>query len=77
MTAAPMTEVRTSDVLRDGVHHHTYASKWVQDSGVPCRTACGIVKRQSPDAWELPCCPMCAAVLERHGTTCRAEEARS
>lgn len=69
-------EPRTRDPLTGQVHHHSTASRTAKALGLPCRTMCGIVKRQSPNAWDLTCCPMCADALRLDGRTCRAEDVR-
>lgn len=53
------------DVLTDGVHHHSkLRDRPRQIAGESVRTLCGITKCRVPDAWERPCCPMCAAVMD-------------
>ena len=52
---------RRTDPLRD-VHHHS----WVEYRGMSRRPAlCGVVLPVRPDAYDLPCCPMCAELLTK------------
>ena len=58
------SDVAEDDPCVDQVHHHSKLidqPRWMAGEAVP--TLCGMVKRRHPNAWELPCCPMCAAVM--------------
>ena len=70
--AAEATEVDDA-LLR--VHHHSYKQyRPTIFDGLPAPTLCGIrSKPPTPDAHELPCCPLCGEVLRSQRIPCRVD----
>ena len=62
--------VTTDDTLNRVHHHCPYEHAAAALAGHAVPALCGYVKPIDPDAADKPCCPLCAAELERDGERC-------
>lgn len=66
----PDTTIRSGDALTR-VHHHCEPHDLHRvHAGEAVWSLCGLLKRRSPDADDLPCCPMCADIIHARGGHC-------
>ncbi len=71
VTETTTTETTIGDDALQRVHHHCEPEDLERSKvGEAVWSLCGILKRRTPNAQSLPCCPLCADIIHDRGGRC-------